>query len=185
MDGDNILMTYDLTPYTGKGKGEHRQAVVARYSVSQRDLMIVLIACGVALLVVVVTMFLVGYWSILAFPIVILAIYWFSGQVNGDKLQVNRIKALDNTIGARRGRGVLNRRGDSRGLNPLTGVILVSGRPLVAPTVVNVEQIVIRNPHYGHEKIARASAVFKPAISRPPTEDEKLDPQMYSGVMDV
>lgn len=151
------VFSYDLTEFTGKRRNADRRAVVARYSVSHRDLMLTLAACGAALPITVVAIFVLGFWGFLVLPIAAVIAFYLLGSVSGDKLQITRYRAMDASIGARSGRTLLGR-GDRRGVTHLASTIMVAGQPIVAPDIVDVEQLVIPNPYFRREEVLRAES---------------------------
>ena len=138
---------YDLTEVTGKKRNRGRRMIFMTVETDRRTTYLVLIVLGATLPVALPSIAFLGIAGLIIPVIAIIATLVLIGVRSSRRqaLRVSRLKALDASIGAKRGRTltdlVLMRAG--QGSARKTNRILVGGEELVRPEVIDFVPSVI------------------------------------------
>lgn len=132
---------YDLTEVTGKRRNRGRRMIFMTVETDRRTTYLVLIVLGATLPVALPSIAFLGIAGLII-PVLAIAVTLFLIGMRSTKrqaLRVSRLKALDASIGAKRGRTLtdilLQRNG--QGAAKRTNRILVNGEELVRPEIID------------------------------------------------
>lgn len=120
---------YDLTPYTGRKRGQHRRTVVLTVETTNRQLLLIGIGVVAGMLFAGMLFPIVGVWSLAVFVVTIPAVQVLA-STRRTGLQVSVFRAMNDRLGVTRGwkLGVGGVRRTHR-----HGQIIMAGRPIPAP----------------------------------------------------
>ncbi|MGO1851809.1 MAG: hypothetical protein ACTH0V_00185 [Microbacteriaceae bacterium] len=138
---------YDLTRYTGARKNEGRRMVIATVETDRRGAVTTGLGFLITLPFIMVALPFIGGWALLLFLIGIPAVKILLAR-RREGLQVSNLQALNDRLGAKGKWSFRSSKGTTEGLQRKTGIIILAGRPLDKPQIIDLVPAVIPNPDY-------------------------------------